>query len=286
MSKNMKFRIGDELVSIAGYSPAKNPMVPEAYLPFVSDGKVDLSVRFLRGEPNIKDAQKQFESPPIWTLYNSNGTRIIRIYEKMPGQERIIVLPSGLTSADLYFPTDTDIAVDPFSGPTLELLMINYLARGRGAIIHGCGIEKDGEGFLFIGESGAGKSTIASLWNSEDGIEILSDDRIIVRKSGDKFWMYGTPWHGESQFVSPRGVEIEKMYFLRHGMQNEIHLLNVATSVQQLLQCSFPPFWDSEGIEFALELFSELSAAVPCYQLDFKPDRNVLKYLSKSDRSN
>ena len=285
MSKNIKFRVGDELVSIAGYSLDQGEKIPEAYLPFVSHGKTDLSVRFLRGEPEIEDEQKQFESPPIWTLYNSNGTRIIRIYENMPGQERIIVLPSGSNSADLYFPTDTDIAVDPFSGPTLELLMINYLAQGRGVIIHGCGIEKDEEGILFIGESGAGKSTMANLWNSQGGIEILSDDRIIVRKTGDKFRMYGTPWHGESHFVSSRGAEIKKMYFLRHGAQNEIEPLNGATIVQQLLQCSFPPFWDAEGMEFALKLFSDLSAEVPCYQLDFKPDRSILDYILASDKS-
>jgi hypothetical protein len=283
MSKNINIRIGDELVLISGYSLDQEQKIPEAYLPFVSEGTVDLCVRFRRGEPDIQVDQKQFESLPIWTLYHFNGTRIIKIYEEMPGQERILVLPSELNSADLYFPADTDTAVDPFCGPTLELLMINYLAQGRGVILHGCGIDKDGQGILFIGESGAGKSTMANLWNSDGGIEILSDDRIIVRKRGNDFWMYGTPWHGESQFVSPRGVALKKMFFLRHGAKNKIHPLNGAASVHQLLQCSFPPFWDAKGMEFALELFSELSAAVPCYQLDFKPDRSVLDYILRND---
>ncbi len=284
MSKNIKFRIGDELISIAGFSPAQDQKIPDAYLPFLDEGKIDLSIRFIRGEPKIKLAKKQFASPPIWTLYNSNRTRIIRIYEKMPGQERIIVLPPGLNSADLYFPIETDTAVDPFSGPTLELLMINYLAQGRGVIIHACGIEIDGRGILFMGQSGAGKSTMANLCNSEDGIEILSDDRIIVRKTADEFWMYGTPWHGESQFVSARGVKIKKVYFLRHAAKNEIHSLNGVVSVQQLLQCSFPPLWDSEGIEFTLDLFSELSARVPCFQLDFKPDRSTIDFVLMNDQ--
>jgi hypothetical protein len=282
MPENIKIRVGDELVSITGYPQNPGEKIPEAYLPFVSEGKTDLSVRFLRGEPKFEDEHRQFESPPIWTLYNSNGTRIIRIYEKMPGQKRIIVLSSDLNSADLYFPTDTDTAVDPFSGPTLELLMINYLARGRGVIVHGCGIEKGGEGMLFIGESGAGKSTMANLWNSEGGIQIISDDRVIVRKKGNDFWMYGTPWHGEAQFVSPCSVPLKKMLFLHHAVENEIHPLNGAATVRQLLQCSFPPFWDAEGMEFALELFSELSAAVPCYQLNFKPDPSAIQIVNDS----
>jgi len=284
MSENIKIRVGEELVSINGYSQNPGEEIPKAYLPFLSEGEANLCVHFLRGQPEIRDEQKRFESSPIWTLYHSNGTRIIKIYEKMPGLERILVLPSELNSVDLYFPVDTDTAVDPFSGPTLELLMITYLAQGRGVILHGCGIEKDGEGILFIGESGAGKSTMANLWNADGGIEILSDDRVIVRKRGNDFWMYGTPWHGEAQFVSPRAVKLEKMFFLQHAEQNEIQPLNGIATVQQLLQCSFPPFWDVQGMEFALELFSKLSKSVPCYQLDFKPDPSVIDYILTSDQ--
>jgi energy-coupling factor transporter ATP-binding protein EcfA2 len=164
----------------------------------------------------------------------------------------------------------------------MELLMINYLAQGRGVIIHCCGIEKDGEGILFIGESGAGKSTMANLWNADGGIEILSDDRVIVRKSGEDFRMYGTPWHGEAQFVSPRGVKLKKMFFLRHAGQNEVHPLSGAESVQQLLKCSFPPFWDATGMNFTLDLFTDLATVVPCYGLGFKPDRSAIDYIYDS----
>lgn len=283
MSRNIKIRVGEELVSIQGYPLHPNQKIPEAYLPFISQGKADISIRFLRGEPEIRDGHKLFESLHIWSLYHSNGTRIIKIYEEMPGLERILVFPSELNSADLYFPFSTDTAVDPFSGPTMELLMISYLAQGRGVILHGCGIEKGGQGILFIGESGSGKSTMANLWNADGGIEILSDDRIIVRKSGEDFRMYGTPWHGEAHFVSPRGVNLKKMFFLRHTEQNEIHPLNGAASVQQLLKSSFPPFWDSCGMEFTMDLFAELAASVPCYQLGFKPDRSAIDFVLMND---
>jgi serine kinase of HPr protein (carbohydrate metabolism regulator) len=95
----------------------------------------------------------------------------------------------------------------------MELLMVNYLAQERGVIIHGCGIEKNGKGILFVGESGAGKSTLAKLWDQEDGVDVLSDDRIIVRKKGEQFWMYGTPWHGDAKFASPETVRLERILF-------------------------------------------------------------------------
>lgn len=283
MSRNIKFRVGEELVSIIGYPLNSNQEIPEAYLPFVSKGKADLSIRWLRGEPEIRDEQKLFESHPIWTLYHSNGTRIIKIYEKMPGLERIIVLPLELNTANLYFPFSTDTAVDPFSGPTLELLMINYLAQGRGVILHCCGIEVNEKGYLFVGESGAGKSTLAGLWDEEKGIDVLSDDRTIVRKNGDDFWVYGTPWHGEAKFVSPRGVKLEKIFFLHHGQENEIRKLNGAAPVQNMVTCSFPPFWDAKGMNFTLDFFSELATVVSCCELDFKPDRSAIDFILMND---
>ena len=49
--------------------------------------------------------------------------------------------------------------------------------------MHGCGIVRaDGTGNLFVGHSGAGKSTTTRLWTEVEDVEVLSDDRIIVRR--------------------------------------------------------------------------------------------------------
>src|SRR5207237_1422736 len=49
--------------------------------------------------------------------------------------------------------------------------------------LHGCGIVgPGGASNLFVGHSGAGKSTTTRLWTALGGVEVLSDDRIIVRR--------------------------------------------------------------------------------------------------------
>ena len=119
--------------------------------------------------------------------------------------------------------------------------MVNYLARERGIIVHACGVVHCGKGFLFAGESGAGKSTLSRWWDGETNTELLSDDRVIVRKEGGKFWMYGTPWHGDARFGSPRRIGLDRVFFLRHGRENLIRATGQADTVMQLLKCSFPP---------------------------------------------
>ena len=87
---------------------------------------------------------------------------------------------------------------NPAEYPLDELLLVQLLAQGRGAELHSTGIvDEAGNGYLFLGQSGAGKTTTSMLWLEHPGVSILSDDRIILRQDDNgKVWMHGTPWHG------------------------------------------------------------------------------------------
>jgi hypothetical protein len=163
----------------------------------------------------------------------------------------------------------------------MELLLMHYLAQGRGITLHACGIVIEDKGILFVGESGAGKSTLARMWDQENGVDILSDDRIIVRKQGREFRVYGTPWHGEAAFGSPREARLERIFFLSHGQENSIKEMTGLDPVSHLLTCSFPPLWDHQGMEFVLEFFSQLAVQVPLQELSFRPEKSVLALVKK-----
>jgi hypothetical protein len=278
MSKNLALKIGDVAISIEGEVSGE---IASAYLPFICQGITDISLRLHCGIPDIAVGEKIFESPPIWTLYRENGTSVIRLFPKMEDLQRTLLLPHHLKQADLYFADDRIRFIDPYFGPTIELLLIHYLAQERGVILHACGIVIDDRGILFLGESGAGKSTLATMWDQENGVDILSDDRVIVRKQGGEFRVYGTPWHGEAAFGSPREARLERIFFLRHGKENSVKDLEELDLMSHLLTCSFPPLWDYQAMEFVLELFSQVVAQVPCQELSFRPEKSVLALVKK-----
>jgi hypothetical protein len=278
MSNNLPIRIGDVAISIEGQVSGE---IAPAYLPFVAQNKTDISLRLHHGIPDLVVEEKVFESPPIWTLYRENGTSIVRLFPEMGDLQRTLFLPHHFKHADLYFADDCTRFTDPFFGPTMELLLMHYLAQERGIILHACGIVIEDKGILFLGESGAGKSTLATMWDQENGVDILSDDRIIVRKQGREFRVYGTPWHGEAAFGSPREARLERIFFLSHGQENSIKEMTGLDPVSHLLTCSFPPLWDHQGMEFALEFFSQIATQVPCQKLSFKPEKSALALVKK-----
>jgi hypothetical protein len=167
--------------------------------------------------------------------------------------------------------------VYPLEYPLLEILFMNYLASGKGALVHACGVvDREGRGHLFIGQSGAGKTTVARFWQDGPGSLVLSDDRIILRWVEGIPWMYGTPWHGEAGISSPDRAPLKGIYFLKKGLENGLSPMEKPQALGHLVACSFPPFYDPHGLNFTLNFFEKILTAVPAYELEFLPSREVV----------
>ena len=151
---------------------------------------------------------------------------------------------------------------------------------GRGVELHAAGlIDAQGRGHLFVGHSGAGKSTMTRLWEKEPGVVILSDDRIIVRRNDDGFRMYGTPWHGDARHASPGSARIFAIYLLEHGDTTQLAPLAAPQAVSSLFTRSLAAFYSQDAVSFTLGFINRLVEAVPCFQLPFVPDNRVIDLL-------
>lgn len=162
--------------------------------------------------------------------------------------------------------------VFPLEYPTDELVIMHRLARGEGIELHALGLaDQDGNGYLFLGHSGAGKSTTARLWMSQPGVRVLSDDRVIVRKHGKKFWIYGTPWHGDAGVASPDSVVLSAIFLLEHAPSNQLLPLQAANAAAELFARAFVPHYLKQSLQFALSFLDEVARSVPCSIFRFVP---------------
>jgi hypothetical protein len=180
-----------------------------------------------------------------------------------------------------YF--DTEQPVYPLEYPLDELLMIHRLSRGEGVEVHAVGISDDtGRGRLFLGHSGAGKSTTARLWLNRLGVKILSDDRIILRACDGRIFMYGTPWHGDAGIASPDCAPLSDIYLLEHGQRNECVSVPQGRIAAELFARSFVTHHSEKGIRFTLDFLDRVAREIPCSIFRFVPDETAVEAICRA----
>lgn len=255
--------------------------VHDAFLTNISD---ETKLRVHYGHtPKMDRIEKIFDSGSTWAFYRSNGRYVLQNDALQPGSSPTVfaVLEPGLKSGDIYIDhalSEQHLPPDPLGHPLNQILMILILSLGKGVLFHACGVADKGSGYLFLGHSGHGKSTVAKLW-FDSHATVLNDDRIVVREKDGAFWMYGTPWHGDFRELSPSGLPIQKIFFLRRGEKNGVVLKKGAETASMLLTRAFPPLWDHEGMAFTMGLCHHIVNKIPCYELSFAPDTKVVDFV-------
>lgn len=233
--------------------------------------------------PEMNGKERVFDSGSTWALYRSGGKYVLQndSLESGSSPDKIVVLEPDFKCGEIFIKNDKigqNLFSDPLGYPLNQILMIILLSLHKGVLLHACGIYDRGSGYLFLGNSGHGKSTIADIWFENKSI-VLNDDRIIVREKDGAVWIYGTPWHGDFKEWSPKGLPINKIFFLRHGEKNSAVPRKGAEAVSMLLTRSFPPLWDQKGMDYTLGLLDRMVNKLPCYELNFLPDKKIIDFI-------
>ncbi|MBL7178330.1 MAG: hypothetical protein ISS66_21110 [Desulfobacteraceae bacterium] len=251
---------------------------------FSTDIGEDIKLHVHHGHvPELIKKEKIFDTGHTWAFYRSDGKYVLQddALESGSSPNTYLVLEPDFKSGDIYHSDDSfnqNLLPDPLGYPLNQILMILLLSRSKGILLHACGIDDRGSGYLFLGNSGHGKSTMAKLW-FEKHATVLNDDRIVVREKNGEFWMYGTPWHGDFKELSPMGLAIHKIFFLHRGEKNLTVFQKGAEAVTMLLTRSFPPLWDKKGMAHTMGLCHRIVNKIPCYNLSFEPDTRIVDFL-------
>ncbi len=118
---------------------------------------------------------------------------------------------------------------DPYAGAVLcSMLRIAYsmaVVYHRAVSIHASVVCLHDRGYLFMGKSGTGKSTHASLWREAfEGCELLNDDNPTIRLTDEGCMVYGTPWSGKTPCYKDKHCLLAGMARLKQAGENRFFL--------------------------------------------------------------
>ena len=137
----------------------------------------------------------------------------------------------------------------------------------------------NGNGYLFLGKSGTGKSTHSGLWLKHvAGSELLNDDNPVVRYADGKATVYGSPWSGKTHYYHNVKLPIAGIVRLSQAPYNKIKRLSVLEAFGAL-QPSCPPglSHDNAFTDRIVEMISTVLQSVPLYHLACLPDADAAK---------
>lgn len=244
--------------------------------------------------PQTENIKKIFDSEQSWSMFMDDDQYYISLDPSaISGNINChAIFDKNITGATLYC-SDMQIQKsngktevnNPFCYPLDQLLLMYILSNKEGALFHAAGVNLNGKGYIFPGRSGAGKSTLSRQFSGAKNSVILSDDRVIVRKSKDSFRVFGTPWHGEEKIAENKSAQLKSIFFISHGTENIAKDLKPVEALKRLMPVTSIPWFDKDVMPKILNFCEDLVSNVPSYELYFKPDTEVVKFLEEFNRS-
>lgn len=150
-------------------------------------------------------------------------------------------------------------------------------AHDKMSFVHSSAIVYNGRAVLFLGESGTGKSTHASLWlDNVSGSHILNDDSPVLSTASGMPIVYGSPWSGKRPFHIQCHFPLAAVVRLSQAPHNSMRRLSVPAALAAL-QPSLPPaLMQHEAFaDKLIDIISDTISAVPVYRLECLPNADA-----------
>lgn len=165
-------------------------------------------------------------------------------------------------------------------------LMVMYAlatANKRTALFHSSVVSYQGKGYMFLGQSGTGKSTHSSLWLKYiGGTELVNDDNPVVRVlENNEVRVYGSPWSGKTPCYRNVNYPVGAIVKLSQAPHNEIQRLKGIKAYAAVVPSISGKRWDKELAEGLHETENLIAQYVRVWHLDCLPDEAAAQLCCK-----
>jgi hypothetical protein len=267
---------GRLVITFLPAEPSARFSIDETHLPFVVESRLpsDLTLRCRIAPIEQPSGDITCSAGGAWDLWrHSDGSEDI-VFRGGPQFGTAVwhlhLDPSFQTGELREAPVMPDRLIRADGYPLLEFTVARLLGISGGVLIHASTAIVDGEAYVFVGHSRAGKSTIAAI-AEQAGALIPTDDRTIITHHDGRTMAWGTPWHGSLVRKRPDGAPVRRIYLLEQADENRCDPLPPARAVKELFVRLIQPRLRGEEVEQTLQVLENVVQSVPTAVLHFRP---------------
>lgn len=169
--------------------------------------------------------------------------------------------------------------LDPMLFPMGPIIFHYAVLTTEAVMMHASAIFDGEKGRMFSGFSGAGKSTIAGIWH-QAGNNLINDDRLIIRREGEQYFVYNTPMYYED---GNKKAPLHAIYLIYHSPENKIEQLKGVVALSSVMAFSIQNNYDKRFVQHHIDFFHRLSQNLTVYRLGVVPDMQIIDFIKASD---
>lgn len=267
---------------VAGHVFSVNVSLPENYEPFIvkdltgiSQESVIFNLQVKKNVPfeNFKEETRQIEEGQEIVCGNTADGKPVFVFSNFGYTVAQLVCSANFQNASLAL-TDCDShAITYALNNSLMVLYALAMAKLDTALFHGAVVDCGGTGYMFLGESGTGKSTHARLWLKHiSNTELLNDDNPVVRVFHEGSKIYGSPWSGKTPCYKNRELPLGGMVLLSQAPFNKIERLYGVNAFAALVPCISGMRWNRGIADGLFNTENALASSTPVWHLECLPD--------------
>jgi hypothetical protein len=242
-------------------------------------------------------ALRKFKAKPtsLSTKKDSETTRIINhVAKRYPVSEKTLLVGffNGVLAYNVHS-REAHILLFRSKGKNLltvslyKLLFIFtsfIMVEDNRLLVHGAGLLIKAQGNLFIGASGAGKSTVAGCVQTK---HVLSDDATVVEKKGDLFRIHASPFSQVNMFEKKGAIHqmkkanLSRIIFLKKAKLLALKTRDSRSALAELLSrhIHYSELMDRELKTSVFNSCCDLCASIPLFDLYFQKNDRFLSLL-------
>jgi hypothetical protein len=150
----------------------------------------------------------------------------------------------------------------------IRILLSKLLLTRSGFLLHAATVMRQGRAHVFTGQSGAGKSTVASL--SPAGC-VLTDEISLLRQTENAWQAFGTPFWGEFRAGDiNEHASIVGIYSLVQADEDRLERLSTRDALRAILPNVLFFSSDQQDNQQLLRILTEAVEGIPVYRLYFR----------------